>query len=113
MNEDNPLTHYSVTIQFVDHPGHFEPEVLAKSPKNAARIALWRLKPEFRRTTVALIISAPPNSPTYFPAYDGQPLTFVRDERRRTLLSSPPSAPGESRNSRQRTLQLLETGGQP
>lgn len=97
MNDNNPLTHYSVTIQFIDHPGHFEPEVLARSPKNAARIALWRLRPELHRATVALIISAPTNAPAHFPAYDGQPLTFVRNDAQRTLSSPPPSAPSERR----------------
>ena len=96
MDENNVLTHYSVAIQFIDHPDHFEPEILAKSPQNAARIALWRLRPGFRRATVALTVSAPANPPAYFPAYDGQPLRFVRDERRRTL-SPPPAAANESR----------------
>lgn len=98
MGENNALTHYSVTIRFTDHPGHFEPEILARSPGNAARIALWRLRPEYRQTTVALTVSAPINPPAHFPAYEGQPHIFVRDAGRRTLAAA----------SESRLLQLVD-----
>jgi hypothetical protein len=95
MNENNMLTHYSVTIQLIDRTGYFEPEILAKSARNAARIALWRLRPELHRKTVALIISAPTDPPAHFPAYDGPPLTIVRNGEQRDLVVAPPSAPNE------------------
>ena len=90
MKPNDPLTQYSVTVRFADDSGHFEPDVLAKSPRNAALIALWRLRREFRQRTVALIVSAPDVGQPFFPVYEGQSLTFARHDGQPTL--SPPEA---------------------